>query len=295
MVKLIMTFVNGLVFGVTQIVPGVSGGTLAIIMGFYDELIYTISNFTKDLKRSFRFIIPFMLGIGMGVILFSSLVSFLLYNFSLPTMLFFIGLIAGIAPAIFGKVKPEGERLHIREIILIVVPIIFLVVISHLSSPADVNPSEAVSNAGIPYMAFLFLAGAIAAAGLIIPGVSGSFFLVLMGVYYVAIYALSLMGDFLRDMTNTALMFDIMRVVLPLGFGVIFGGIVMAKLIGKLLEKHQKAIYSIILGLIIGSVYSLSEEFIVRQGGFTPLLVITGILACAVGLVLSFKLGNKKM
>ena len=295
MVKYFRNFINGLTFGGTQLLPGVSGGTLAIIMGFYDELIDVISNFTKDYKRSFKFIIPFLLGIGVGIILVSLIIDSLLTHFSLPTMLFFIGLIAGIAPALYGKVKEPGEPLHLKEIILIVIPILFLIVISHLSNPAAINAEEVFYSVNIPYMVFLFVAGFIAAAGLIIPGVSGSFFLVLMGVYPVAIYALSSINYFIRDITNISLMLAIISVTLPLGIGVIVGGVIVAKLIKNLLEKHTKTVYSIILGLVIGSVYSLSEEFIISQRGVNLLIVFAGILACAIGFVLSFTLGRKKI
>ena len=291
MIKLLLNFVNGLAFGVTQIVPGVSGGTVAIIMGFYDELIYTINNFTKDYKRSFSFVLPFVIGIGLGIILFSSLISFLLERFSLPTMLFFVGLIVGIAPAIFNKIKEPGERLTLLQIILIIIPIILLVVISHLTGADSENERDVTWG----FMTFLFLAGALAAAGLIIPGVSGSFILILMGVYYIAVDSLGSVRELFSDPTNTELIVDIMKIMLPIGLGVILGGLLTARLIGKLLEKYSKIIYSIIFGLIIGSVYALMREPMVFQSGTTVPLIITAIIACAVGCFVSFSLGKKRM
>jgi len=202
-----------------------------------------------------------------------------------------VGLIAGIAPAIYGKIKEPGERVKLREIILVIIPVILLITISHLSG-SDGSSEREITWA---YMAFLFVAGALAAAGLIIPGVSGSFILILMGVYYIAVDALRNIGVLLTDITNTALMLDILKIVLPIGFGVIVGGFLTARLIGKLLEKYHEIIYSIILGLIIGSVYALVREPMVYESGTAAPMIIAAVISCAVGWVASFTLGKKKM
>jgi putative membrane protein len=291
MIGMLKNFGKGLAFGVTQIVPGVSGGTVAIIMGFYGELIDTINNFRKNYRKSFAFAVPFAVGIGFGIILFSTLIGVLLEMFSLPTMFFFIGLISGIAPIIFDKIKPKGGKVKVSEVILIIVPIILLVAVSHIFG----EPEPTVRDVTPMYMLYLFIAGALAAAGLLIPGVSGSFILILMGVYYVAIDALRDIGVLLGDVTNVGLILSILKILMPIGFGVIAGGLLTARLIGGLLEHYRSIVYSVILGLIIGSVYVLVRRPEVYASGLSVPLGVTAAVTFAAGWVISYKLGREKM
>jgi putative membrane protein len=131
MVKEIRDFLNGLAFGITEIVPGVSGGTVAIILGFYGELIETVNHFTEDYRKYLRFLFPFLLGMTVGILVFSSIINYLLTNHSFPTMLFFIGLIVGIVPIIYSKVKEPGRWFTPKEIALIISPILLLFVLSN--------------------------------------------------------------------------------------------------------------------------------------------------------------------
>ena len=286
---------NGLAFGVTQIVPGVSGGTVAIIMGYYNELIDSINNFRKDCKKSLKFLLPFLIGILLGMVLFSSVVTYMLDNFSLPTMLFFVGLIAGIAPAVYGKIKEPGKLPEFKYIMLAVIPIVLLVAVSHLTNPAEPDPREVIDGINIGYMLFLVVVGAVAAAALIVPGVSGSFMLLLFGVYHVATYSLSSIRELLGDITNTEIFFNILKIMAPLGVGIVIGGLLMARIVGILLESYTKIVYSIILGLIIGSVYALLREDMVYESGTAVPMVVAAVAAFIAGWVLSFILGQKKM
>jgi len=289
---MIKDFLNGLAFGITQIVPGVSGGTIAIILGFYEKLIDAINNFTKEFKKHFKFLLFFSLGIGIGILAFSSLINYLLTEFSFPTMLFFIGLIVGLIPLISQKVKGNFK---FKDFILIILPILILVISSHLNIIQTVDPNETISNINIPFMFFLFLVGLIAAAALILPGVSGSFVLLLFGVYPLATYSVSTIRLLLTDLTNTSLMLDIIRVLGPLSIGILLGIILTARIVGKLLKNHFRPTYLIILGLLIGSTYVLIREPIVYQSGTSSLIFMIGTITFMVGLLISFSLGKKKI
>jgi len=295
MVKKIKDFINGLAFGITQIVPGVSGGTIAIIMGFYYELIEAINHFTEDYRKYLKFILPFLLGTIVGIVTFSSVINYLLINYSFPTMSFFIGLIVGIIPPIYFNVKNPARRFTISEISLVAFPALLLIVISELKVVSVTNPVEIINNIGIPYMFFIFFAGVIAAMALIMPGVSGSFVLLLLGVYPLVTYSLSTIGHLLADITNIQLMMDICKVLVPLGIGVIIGGLSMARLIEKLLKNYYKITYLAILGLLIGSVYALFKEPIVFQSGVSATIIIIGSVAFVLGCIISYKLGKKRM
>ena len=299
------TFIDGLVFGAAQTVPGVSGGTVAIILGFYGRLIDTVNNFTKDYRKHLRFLIPFMLGTAAGIITFSSVVNYFLTNFSLPTMLFFIGMISGVIPVICSKLRrralgeaepaPLGVRGKIRQPALVIIPALLLAAVSHLTYAPLADPAEAVLAAGIPFMIFLFFIGIIAAASLVTPGISGSFVMLLFGVYHILTYSVSSIRYLPADITNIALWLDICKITVPFGIGVLIGGISMAKLISKLLRDHSQTVYSVILGLIIGSVYALFRQPIVFASGVSPAGVIIGIIMFLAGFAASFLLGKKRI
>ena len=295
MIKVIKNFLKGLAFGITEIVPGVSGGTIAVILGFYDELIETVNHFTEDYRKYTRFIFPFLLGAAAGILTFSSIISYLLTNHSFPTMLFFIGLIVGIIPPIYSKVKDPGCRLKYSEITLIMLSFLGLFIISALKGSSVTNPVEVINNIDVSFMLFIFFAGIVAAMALVIPGVSGSFVLLLLGIYPLATYSLSSIRHLLADITNITLMMNICKVLLPLGIGVIIGGLSMARLIEKLLKNYYKITYSIILGLLLGSVYVLFKEPIVFQSGISAITITIGTGTFLLGCTISFNLGKKRL
>ena len=295
MLKTIRNIFNGLAFGITETIPGVSGGTIAIILGFYFELIETINHFTEDIKKSLRFLLPLVVGMVAGILIFSSIINYLLLHYSFPTMLFFIGLITGIIPHIFSKVKNPSQKLNAKDILLIAVPFLALITISFLKAIPVTEPAEAIASIDLPYMIFIFFAGIIAAAALIIPGISGSFVLLLLGIYPLVIHCLSKLGLLLADITNTALIVQIGKVLAPLVIGIIIGGLTMARLIEKLLKNYHRTIYSLILGLLSASVIVLLKTPIVYKSGISPLIIAAGIVTLLLGAVTSFNLGKKRL
>jgi putative membrane protein len=295
MFTIIRNFLNGLAFGITETIPGVSGSTIAIILGFYFELIEAINHFTENVRKHLKFFIPLILGIASGILLFSSLIHYLLTYHSFPTMLFFIGLIMGIIPLIFSKVKEPGIRLKPSEIILVVIPFLLLLVISELKEASVVEPEEVINNINIPYMIFIFFAGIVAAMALVIPGVSGSFVLLLLGAYPVVIYSVSSIRILFTDLSNVTLLINICKVLIPLVIGIIIGGLSMVRLIEKLLKNYHKVVYSIILGLLLGSVCVLFREPMVYKSGISVIVVIIGIATLSLGCIFSFFMGRKRL
>lgn len=292
--KTIKNLLNGLAFGVTETVPGVSGGTIAIILGFYDELIGAVNNFRKDPRRYLKILIPMLIGVIIGMVAFSSIMYYLLTNHTLPTMTFFIGLIIGIIPIISKKVKPPGKGLKSGQLALIGLPILFLIVIAGLKGAPINDPAEVIDSISFPYMLFILLAGVIAAAALVIPGISGSFVLLLIGIYPLATYSISSIRYLIVEPSGE-LVLDICKVLVPLGIGVVIGGLAMCRLIEGLLERHYETAYSIILGLLIGSVYVLLREQFLTQSTVQAGTIIIAVVTCALGCILSFKLGAKRL
>jgi putative membrane protein len=235
------------------------------------------------------------IGAAAGVTLFSSLVDFLLKNYSFPTMLFFIGLIAGIIPHIFREVKEKGRVFALREILLVAVPFVLLILLSLVKKEAPVTNEVTINNITVPYMIFILAAGILAAAALVIPGISGSFILLLLGLYHLITASLASVRVLLADITNTGLMLDICKVLGPFGVGIIIGGLSMARLIEKLLKNHRKPLYSVILGLLAGSIIALFRDPLVYASGISVTIVSIGIAAFLLGCVLSFIAGKKRL
>lgn len=101
-------FLKGIFIGIANIIPGVSGGTIAVVLRVFDQLIDAINNFFKTPKKHFKFILFLGLGAAFGIIIFSKLISFLLYTYSFPTSMFFVGLVVGSVPLIYSNVKKKS-------------------------------------------------------------------------------------------------------------------------------------------------------------------------------------------
>jgi putative membrane protein len=284
MVGFAKNLINGLAFGITQIVPGISGSTIAIMLGFYENLLESLNHFNKDRRRHLMFLCPFLIGIAAGIISFSSLVRYLLDAHPVPTMLFFIGQIVGVSLLI--QLKLQRPRRF--DVLFIFIPIAVMVAISFLDITDNVNPS----------VFLLFISGVIAAAALITPGISGSFILLVMGVYYAVLDSVSSITSLFRDITNRELWVDILWVILPFALGVIIGGLSMARLIEKLLKKYTRTMYTIVLGLLSGSVYMLlSNNSLIGQIGnekSIPANIISFTALLSGGLI-AFFIGRKRV
>jgi len=238
-------------------------------------------------------LVPVFAGIIVGLVAFGSFMDYLLINHTLPTMTFFIGLIIGIVPAIIKNVKRPGEKYRSGGVALIGIPFLFVIVVGGLSGSDAKTPAETIRTMGIPYMLVLLLAGILAAAALVIPGVSGSFMLLLVGVYPIATHALASVRELFTG-ADAELFLDVFKVLAPLGIGVIIGGLAMCRLIDGLFRRHFSTTYSIILGLLLGSIYDLMRWHVVSQIGVQTPVIVLSVLLCAAGFFLSFVLGKKR-
>lgn len=219
--------VKGLLIGATMIVPGVSGGTMAMILGIYDRLLSAVSSFGKNKKENFLFLVTFALSAGVGIFLFSTPVSWLLKHYEFPTVCFFIVVILCGVPVI-GK-KSGVERVSFEIVAYMLLGALLVVSISKI--PGNLFHAESFMG--------LILAGILSAAALILPGISFSHFLLILGIY-----------ESLLDAVKTL---DI-GFLIPLGAGVLAGIFLLSRLLENLMKKYPKQTYMIILGFILGSI-----------------------------------------
>jgi len=284
----LVNFFKGAVIGVTNVVPGMSGGTMAVILGIFDQLIEAAGGFYKDFKRYSTFLIPVGLGAVAGIIAFSSVIEYALANHSFPTCMFFVGLIAGTIPLIYRKAT---ERPYKQSYMLATLAAtLAVIVITLMRSPEHIDARGVVDTT---LMLKMFFGGALAAMVLMIPGVSGSFVLILMGIYPIIIRYVSSIKDFLLSPTNFALFIEICLVLAPLSVGIVIGIVLISKVIGVLMERAYSLAYFTILGLVFGSVFGLFNDPITYQSGVSEMDVLIGTATLVLGAGLALKLGKK--
>ncbi len=276
--KLILA-IKGFILGIANIIPGVSGGTLAITLGIYEELIATISHLFSNIKKNLSFIIPIGIGAIISVLAMSKLINYSLEKFPIPTTLFFIGLIVGGIPLIYKKVDKEKSKLSNMSAFLIT--FLFIIVLTFLKDGLGAVNLDSL-NIGLIFL--IFVVGMIAAATMVIPGISGSFVLMLLGFYKPILNTIS-------NITNFNILSHNMMILIPFGLGIVIGIILIAKLIEYLLKKHEIITYFAILGFIVSSIISLFVGLF--EYSFDLYQILVGTLLFIVGNIVGYKLGDE--
>ena len=268
---------KGMVFGIANIIPGVSGGTIALTLGIYEDLIKALSNILKSFKKSMSLLIPFGLGTAISIVVFSKIINYTLTKFPTMTILFFIGLIIGGLPLITEKVK--GKKVKVRYIVLMLLTFAFILGISFLNENGN---NVVLSSNPLTYI-LLFLVGVIAAATMVIPGISGSFVLMLLGYYKPIINTID-------ELTSFNNVFQNILILIPFGLGVVIGIITIAKLLEYLFKKYKTETYYAIIGFIVASIITL---FLTINLPHNLAELILSLVFLIIGILCGYKLGDK--
>ena len=227
--------------GIADLVPGISGGTIAFITGIYEDFIEALNNinlkiFDGDLinqftKKKFDFLLILVSGILFSILSFSKLLTYLLTNFNIELRSFFLGLILVSIIILYRS---------INQIRLVQVQYIFLLIFSILSSFMIFNMSSFEPKVTVLY---IFLCGVVCSLAMILPGISGAYILIILGTY-----------EFLIDkISNLFLDIDSIKIVCIFGVGFIIGIIFFSKFIKYLLLHFKNSTFVALIGLIIGS------------------------------------------
>ena len=283
--KVIADILRGAVIGVANIIPGVSGGTMMVSMGIYDTIIGCINSLFKDIKRCIKVLWPYVVGMGLGIVLLAKLITFLLATVPLQTNLTFIGLIFGGLPAILRQTK--GDKKGTAGIVAFVFAFALVVGLQILG---EGNGQDAVLTLGFGQLIILFFMGVIASATMVIPGVSGSMMLMLLGYYNPIVGTISRMIDALLGV-NIGEIFACCAVLVPFGLGVVIGIFAIAKLIEVLLHNHKGPTYCAILGLVAASPVAILMA--TNYAGVTIVSWAVGVVMFAVGFAAAYKLGGE--
>lgn len=276
MKELIILGVKGFIMGIANIIPGVSGGTLAITLGIYERLINTISHFFKNIKENLKFIIPIAIGMVLSILVLSKVISFCLDKYALATILLFVGLIIGGIPLIGKKVK---GKINISNIIIFMITFSLVIALALLNGEGSVS----FDNMNLSSYLLLFVVGIVAAGTMIIPGISGSLVLLTLGYYDPIVSTI-------KDLTNFSNLTHNMLILIPFGIGILVGIIVIAKILELLFKKQETKTYFGVLGFVCASVITI---FISAEGlVFSVPQLLIGLLLLLVGFVTAYKLGE---
>lgn len=282
---MIKDILKGMVIGVANIIPGVSGGTMMVSMGIYDKLIHAITHLFSEFKKSFKFVLPIGIGMVLGIVGLSFVIEKMFEVFPIQTNLFFIGLIVGGLPMIYAKVK--GNSIRVPHILAFLV---FFGIVVGMAVVGEVDKAATVLTFSFSNCLILFVVGVIAAATMVIPGVSGSMVLMLLGYYNSILQSITGCVEALLAFDIAALMQNVL-VLIPFGIGVVVGIFAIAKLVEIIFAKAPMMAYWAIIGLIIASPFAivLMNDF----SGINIVSILTGIVAFAVGCVIAYKLGGE--
>lgn len=282
---MIKQILQGMVVGIANIIPGVSGGTMMVAMGLYDRLIHAITHLKSEFKESLKLLIPIFAGAGIAIVALSRLFEFLLSTYPIPTNFAFCGLIAGSLPFIFKKVK--GHKVTVGKIIPF---LIFFGVVILMAFLGESGGNSADVSFGFVNVIKLFSVGIIAAATMVVPGVSGSMMLMLLGYYDTILKAIN-------DFIDALVTFDIgglttgVGILAPFGIGVIIGIFLIAKLIEFIFSKAEIHAYYGIIGLILASPIAILLK--TDWSGISVLMIGIGVVTFALGWFVASKLGGE--
>jgi len=233
--KSVINFLKGIVIGIATLVPGVSGGTMAVILGVYDDLIHSIGSFFEDWKKHTLFLAELGLGAFLALALFSRILEKAITASPYIMSFLFMGVIIGGLPVLYKKsLTTVTKERHYLDYVFLVIGF-FTVLL--MSSEPDAVVSMATAQ-GLTGILFLFAAGIIIAIALILPGISGSFMLLALGLYSLTLNAINEVN---------------IPFLIPLGLGLLVGTLGTTKLIETLLSKFPSQTYMLIIGFVVGS------------------------------------------
>ncbi|KAG27519.1 DUF368 domain-containing protein [Staphylococcus aureus] len=241
-----INILKGFAMGTSDLVPGVSGGTIALLLGIYNQFIASISGiFSRRFWPSFTFLIPIIIGMLLAMGSLSNLFNYLLSQHHIPTMFFFGGLIIGIVPYLL-KISNYKTSFTTKHYMMVIAGIAILIVIT-LMNNGDKHAGETLTlSTGL--IIKYFIAGMCASSAMLLPGISGSFMLLVFGVYGTVMLAIS---EFVK------LNFAGLPILLAVGFDVLAGFIISSKIIQYFLTHHKLMTFALIIGFVVGSLFAV--------------------------------------
>ncbi len=261
-------FFVGILIGTAMVIPGLSGGVLAVILGVYDKMIYSLNNLFKDFKKSFIYLFILSLGVMLGAVWFSNVIFLLYEKYQAITKLVFIGLILGGIPCLLGNINKKEKNNYLIILITFLISFILCYFAKNFTNIFNNNYSSLS----------LFITGILYSVGKVIPGISSSFLIMIIGKY-----------EFVLKIIAHPISFGLANItkILPFFFGLIIGVIIFLKIISFLFNNYYSKTYAAIIGLVLGTIPGLIPNNIFN------LNIFISIILFAFSFLLSYKLTVK--
>ena len=250
--EFIKNILKGIFIGTGAIIPGVSSGVICVILGIYEKLLDAVLKLFSNFKENIKFLLPIAFGVCIGMILFGNVLKYLFYAYPIHISFTFIGLVLGSIPTLLKETKKKG-KFKFQYIWFMIFSMIIGVGMVVLEKYIQVNSYSEYS------FWYLIMAGMCMSIGVIVPGVSSTVILMLLGVY--SAYFTSIAGLYLP-------------LLIPIGIGLIFGSLICMKSIKYLLEKFYMQTFYSIIGFTIGSVFVLYPGITFDLNGIISILCL---------------------
>lgn len=285
---MIINFIRGFVMSLADSVPGVSGGTIAFIMGFYDKFINSLDNlFYGDKEKkieSIRFLIKLGIGWLVGMILASLILASLFEKKIYVISSLFLGFIIFSIPLIIKEEKKElkGKYLNLIFTLIGILVVVLITFLNPVSKGSGVN----IKNLNIGLIFYLIMAGMIAISAMVLPGISGSTLLLIFGVYIPIMTGI-------KELLH--LNFTYFPALVVFGIGVILGIFLIIRLLKNALSKFRSQMIYLIIGLMLGSIYAIIMGPTTLETSQDPMSIKTfSIIAFIIGGFVIFGLDKLK-
>ena len=291
---------RGVGIGVAFIIPGFSGGSVAAMLGIYEKLINAIAGILKEFKKNFITLLPIALGLVFGALALLFPLEWALGKFPFPTVSLFVGLTIGCIPTLLPELR---GKIRWTNLLALFIPMVLTVMLSFAPLGNEIN----LYSLNFWGYALLIPVGIVGSAALVIPGISGSMLLLMLGYYNPVV---GIVTDLIRSLTEGTLFsaetIKSFIVILMLGLGIVIGFFGISLIMKGLFKKCRRGTFFAIVGFIIGSLPTVFSSTY-KEAGYTPealpsspaywiacpILLIIGVATAYGFILLSRKKSNK--
>lgn len=264
--------------GIGGVLPGVSGGILAISLGVYEKMMLAIGNFFRNFKENVKFLLPLVIGGGIGILLTSNVLSLLIERYEVQLLSLFAGLVLGSLPELFGEVRVGGQKIQWKHVVAAVLGLGFVL----LFALGESSAGQSVETAKLTIPGAL-ISGMVLSVGTVIPGISSSFILVYLGLYPAVIAAIAGVFDIAALTTSGigGLIGKFGETLLPfLAMAAAFAlvSLLIIKLVNRMLARHHATSYAAVIGFVVGSVALVVPQISGRLTWACPIFFVAGLV-----------------
>lgn len=265
--------------------PGVSSGTTLLILKLFRPMINAVNDCRRDPRSNLPFLAALFSGTAVGAVLFSNFITLVLYRFPLATSLFFSGLIIGSIPMIYHTANTS--RIKKRYFIPCLLCFAAIVSISFLKG---LGSTKIVVDMSIPTFIWLFTASAVSCAAMVLPGASSAIVMLMFGAYHTSINANANIAHFtdFKSFSEAAI------ILIPIILGMVAGMMLISKLMAYFLHHYHTVTYFSMIGLMLGSVFTLMNNKTIFSNAIATVEIITAGVLFFAGVFIAYKISNRK-